>query len=93
MAVAAIGWTGDTRSRSLSLSLPPFYSFSTAIFATSLSYLLTEENLAFLPPFFTFGAPLYLNAVGLFDSFFLVANRLTVPRRKPRIQIPGTVNG
>lgn len=56
MAVAAIGWTGDTRSRSLSLSLSPFYSFSTAIFATSLSYLLTEENLAFLPSFFTFGA-------------------------------------
>lgn len=45
---------------SFALSLPPFYSFSTAIFATSLSYLLTEENLAFLPPFFTFGAPYIL---------------------------------
>lgn len=90
MAVAAIGWTGDIRSFPPSPSLSLLFN---CYLLTSLSYLLTEENLPFPPSFFTFGASYILTPSVSSIRFFLVANRLVVPRRKPRIQIPGTVNG
>lgn len=53
MAVAAIGWTGDTHSFAPTPSLSLLFN---CYLLTSLSYLLTEESLPLSPSFFTFDA-------------------------------------